>query len=59
MTGEKREFLFPTKARENLLVEFIDAAAEYAQNDDLTPFDAISYLCMDTYGLGSGLIASR
>ena len=59
MTGEKREFLFPTKARENLLVEFIDAAAEYAQNDDLTPFDAISYLCMDTYGLGSADGASR
>jgi hypothetical protein len=54
-----KKFSFPTKARENLLIELIDDAEERAQEDDLKPFDAIAFLCMDTFGLGNEEGASR
>lgn len=59
MDQQSKTFSFPTKARENLLIEFIDDAEERAQDDDLTAYDAISYLCMDLFGLGNEDGASR
>jgi hypothetical protein len=59
MSHPSKKFSFPRKARENLLVDFIDSAEERAQEDDLKPYDAISFLCMDTFGLGNEEGASR
>ncbi|MEM8652373.1 MAG: AIPR family protein, partial [Pseudomonadota bacterium] len=53
------KFTFPVKARENLLVEFIDDAEEVALEGDLKPYDAVAFLCMDTFGLGNEEGASR
>ena len=53
------KFSFPAKARENLLTEFIDEAEIRSQDDDLKPYDAIAFLCMDIFGLGSEEGASR
>lgn len=59
MSQRTTTFSFPPKARENLLIEFIDDAEERSQDDDLKAHDAVSFLCMDTFGLGNEDGASR
>ncbi len=59
MGHQKKKFTFPAKARENLLIEFIDEAEERSQDEDLGAYDAIAYLCMDLFGLGHEDGASR